>query len=415
MIRAVSRFLLGSYRRLPRAIWGIFSIQVIVRGGDFVFPFLTLFLTRKLGLSGAAAGFWIAANVASGLAGILIAGKVGDHLGRKRVLAACMVGTGLLTALCGTLPPTLLIPRILVVAAFFQGAMRSVVSAAIMDLTTPTQRKDAFSLSYLGVNLGVAVGPMLAGFLFERHLHWIFFGNAMALAVGLVLLSLLVADGPAEVPGHEPLSERAVAGSALKAFFDRPLLVLFCVLSMFVNLVYAQTHFGLTLYTSVLFGPRGAEVFGLLMSLNAVVVLVTTTLLTRMTRRRSATGVMAVGTCFYVVGFAMLGFQLGLPLLLVSTVVWTVGEVLLAINSGAYLAEHTPRNFRGRFQSIRELMGSTGRLLSPIAFGSLITHAGIHVSWTVVSVVSAGCAGGFVVLSHLEHRMKDAAKKGASS
>ena len=42
-----------------------------------------------------------------------------------------------------------------------------------MDLCPADQRKEGFSLSYLGVNLGVAIGPMCAGLLFERHLPWL--------------------------------------------------------------------------------------------------------------------------------------------------------------------------------------------------------------------------------------------------
>ncbi|HWQ09846.1 MAG TPA: hypothetical protein VN436_12075, partial [Holophaga sp.] len=62
----LGRVLLGGFLDLPRAVWGLFFVQVVLRGGDFVFPFLTLLLTRKLGLGGAAAGLWITANVTSG-------------------------------------------------------------------------------------------------------------------------------------------------------------------------------------------------------------------------------------------------------------------------------------------------------------------------------------------------------------
>jgi MFS family permease len=398
MIRAASRFLLGGYRELPRPIWILFLIQVILRGGDFVFPFLTLFLTRKLGLGGAAAGFWIMANVASGLLGTQVAGKVSDHLGRRLVLATCILGTGLLTGCCGFLPPSMLIPLILVLAAFFQGSMKPIIAAILMDLCPQEERKEAFSLSYLGVNLGVAIGPMFAGFLFENHLPWVFFGNALALAVSFLLLLRLVPDARSDDASLDTGSERAMEGSALKAFLERPLLVAFCLITLFVSFAYGQTGFGLTLYTSEAFGANGAARFGFLMSFNAVVVLCSTAVLTRLTHRLSGPTTMGIGAWLYAAGFGMLAFRLNLALLTVSTLVWTLGEVLLAINSGAYLANHTPRNFRGRFQSIRELMSSVGRLLSPVVFGAIITGAGVRASWLVTALVAVGCAVGFAVL-----------------
>jgi MFS family permease len=398
MIRAFGRFLVGGYRHLPRPIWALFLLQVILRGGDFVFPFLTLFLTRKLGLSGATAGFWIMINVASGLLGTLIAGKVSDHLGRKLVLAACIAGTAMLTGCCGLLPPSMLIPRILVIAAFFQGSMRPIIAALIMDLSPQDARKEAFSLSYLGVNLGVAIGPMFAGFLFEKHLSWVFFGNSLALALSFLLLLKLVPDTRTEYVPLDTGPERALEGSALKAFLARPLLVAFCLISLFVSLAYGQTTFGLTLYTSELFGESGAAKFGFLMSLNGLVVLCSTAALTRLTHRLSGPMTMGIGTALLAAGFAMMTFRLDMALLTVSVCIWTLGEVLLATNSGAYLANHTPRNFRGRFQSIRELMSSVGRLLSPVVFGAIITGAGIHVSWAAAALVALLCAVGFVFL-----------------
>ena len=398
MIRSVSRFLLGGYRHLPRPMWALFLVQVILRGGDFVFPFLTLFLTRRLGLSGAAAGFWIMANVASGLVGTLAAGKVSDQLGRKHVLAACIVGTGLLTGFCGFLPPTMLIPRVLVVAAFFQGSMKPIIAAIIMDLCPQDTRKEAFSLSYLGVNLGVAIGPMFAGFLFEKHLSWVFFGNSLALALSLVLLLRLIPEARPDSASPEAGSERAVGGSAFRAFLQRPLLVAFCIITLFVSFAYGQTTFGLTLYTSEFFGVSGAAKFGFLMSFNALVVLSSTAVLTRLTQRLSGPMTMGLGAGLMAVGFGMMAFRLDLVLLTVSVLIWTLGEVLLATNSGAYLGSHTPRNFRGRFQSIRELMSSAGRLLSPVVFGAIITGAGIQISWLVTALVAVGCAAGFALL-----------------
>ncbi len=400
----MKRFFLGSFLDLPKSMWVLFVIQVLLRGGDFVFPFLTLFLTRKLGLSGTQAGLWVMANVISGLLGTMVAGQASDHLGRRNVLGACMAGSALLTALCGFLPPTLLIAQVLVVASFFQGSMKPIIAAAIMDLCPPEQRKEGFSLSYLGVNLGVAIGPMAAGFLFEHHMTWMFFGNGITFSIALVLLLNQIPRMVQAVHAGLPASERAVEGSALRAFLDRPILVAFCVITLFVSFAYAQTSFGLTLYASEVFGTRGASVFGFLMSLNAIVVLASTAVLTRLTQRLSSPSAMALGALLFTAGFALLGLRLAPPLLAGSTVLWTLGEVLLAINSGAYLASHTPVNLRGRFQSFRETLSSAGRILSPATCGLVITHWGIHVSWLLVALVTLGCTAGFIWLNRWDAR-----------
>jgi MFS family permease len=397
-------YLFGGFGRLPGALWAIFGLQVITRGGDFVFPFLTLFLTRTLGLDSIQTGLWVMATVASGLLGTLAAGKLGDHLGRRRILGLCLLGGCLLTGLCGLLPASSAIPKVLLAASFFQGSVKPMLSALVMDLCPPAQRKDGFSLTYLGTNLGVAVGPLVAGFLFERHLSWLFLGNGLAMAGAIAVLHRFVPRARPTHPAPGAGAEGGEAGGAIDVLRKRPLLVGFLAITLLVSFAYDQTSFGLTLTTSRWFGAQGAAAFGFLMSLNAAVVLVATAPVARITANLPGPLAMALGTAFYTAGFAMLAFRLPMGLLMVSTFIWTLGEILLAINTGVYLAAQTPWNFRGRFQALREMTWSAGRMLSPVAFGTLIAHGGLPASWLSAALVTTLCTGGFLLLHHQERR-----------
>lgn len=386
---------LDDYRRLPSSIWAVFLIQVIVRGGDFVFPFLALFLTRRLGLDSAHAGYWAMGMSSMAVLGILTAGRAGDRYGRKAVLGACMLGTALIVGACAFLPQTLLVPGILMAASFFQGAMKPLLSASIMDLCPPERHREGFSLSYLGVNLGVAIGPMIAGFLFERHLPWAFLGNALALLCAWgILVAFVVPHQSARTLGPDQAREEGLA-AALRA---RPALLGFYALTFLISFAYSQTGFGLVLYTAEAFGPGGAAKFGFLMSFNAIAVLSSTAILTRLTRRLPHLAAMALGTGLYALGFGMLAFRLGLGLLIVSTFLWTLGEVVLAINTGPFIASQAPANYRGRFQALRETLWSSGAIVSPVVCGTLISKGGVHLSWSVVALAAAICSAGFLLL-----------------
>jgi MFS family permease len=392
-----SRAFPSGFRRLPPPVWSVFLIQIIVRGGDFVFPFLTLFLTRKLGLGIVDAGLWVMGTSAMAVLGILISGRLGDRVGRKSVLGVCMASSALLLGTCCLLPLTAIIPAVLLVASLFQGAMKPLLGAVIMDLCPMEQRREGFSLSYMGTNLGVAVGPMMAGLLFEDHLRWLFLGNSLALlcAVGILSRLSLVPPGLQEPASG---SEKAYGGSLAGALLERPALLAFYALTLLVSFAYSQTSFGLILYSAESFGGDSAAKFGTLMSFNAMTVLASTALLTRATRRLSPLMSMALGTGLYALGFGMLAFRLGMGLLMASTFIWTQGEVLLAINSGPFLASQSPSNFRGRFQALRETLWSAGAILSPLAFGAIIARLGIHFSWSVVAATALCCSAGFLAL-----------------
>lgn len=402
---ALSAFV-GPYKALPPSVWVIFVVQIINRFGDFVMPFLSLFLTAKLGYDTATTGLFVTATIATGLLGTISAGKLSDHHGRKPILLSCLLISGTIIGILGFLPPNGLIPWLLVVASFFQGALRPAISALIADLCTADQRKDAFSLSYYGINIGVALGPMIAGFLFEEHLAWIFWGDGLTTLLALVLVVLYIPNlSPGDLHrGVNGEQEQAHTGSAIKAFVSRPQVLVFSLLLVLVNFMYNQTTFGLPIYTDTILKPGGAVAFGWLMSFNALVVLVCTPFLVHLTRHQEQAGTMARGTVLYALGFGMMAFHLDLPLLLLSTLLWSLGEILFSINTGAYLSARTPLNLRGQFQAYREMLSSLGRMLSPLVCGAIMVGSGIYATWAVIGIIGVLASAGLFFLSAMKDK-----------
>ncbi len=404
------RHVFAPYRRLSGPIWILFLVQVINRMGDFIHPFLTLFLTKRLGYSEALTGMWVTVNVIAGTLGVISAGKLSDRRGRKLVLAGGMGLSAVLIGASGFILSTPLIVYVLAVSSFFQGMVRPAISALIADLTAPDQRKDAYALSYLGINIGVSVGPMIAGFLFERHIEWLFWGDALSSAAALVFIGLFIPNVRHEdLPVHpESAGEETWQGSALAAFFKRPVLVGFCFLILLVNVMYTQTHFALPLYTESLFAGKGALMYGRLMSFNAIVVVAFTPFISHLNRRQAPLVSMGLGSLLYALGFAMMSFRLPIVLLFASTMVWTLGEIMFSINSGVFMASNTPKNLRGQFQAYREFIASSGRTFSPLLAGFLIGQASLFATWAAIGGLGVLAAAGFWGLTRV--RTKPAAR-----
>ena len=394
--------------RLPAPIWIIFSVQVVNRIGDFVAPFLTLLFTRKIGLAESTVGLLVTATAVSGLFGNLAAGKLCDRFGRKRILVAALSAVAVLNGSCGFFEPGMATAYVLIVSGFFLGAVRPSIAAMLADLSVADQRRQAWSLNYLGINIGASIGPLLAGFLFERNLPWLFWGDALST---LAAVGLLLAFIPETAPdascverslddGDELSAERAETGTVLRAFFRRPVLVGYFAVSLFSNFAYGQVHFGLPLYSQRVFGEGGATMFGFLISWNGVVVLLCTNVVLRLTKRVPALASMAIASFFYAVGFGVFMFQCSLPVLLAATTAWTIGEILFATNGGAWVASRTPMNFRGRFQAVHHAVGAAGAMLSPLLGGLVVERTGVFVLWALVSAIAALCALAYRVLHY---------------
>ena len=78
--------------------------------------------------------------------------------------------------------------------SFCSGAFMPIMSAMIADVTGETNRKESFSLMYLSINLGFAMGQIMAGQLFYNHTRWIFWGQAFFYSLSALLVYRFVTD-----------------------------------------------------------------------------------------------------------------------------------------------------------------------------------------------------------------------------
>jgi len=164
-------------------------------------------------------------------------------------------------AAAGFAPASLTAAVAMVASGFFFGAMRPIINALVADLCDETTRRAAFSLSYLGINLGVSIGPVLAGWLFQNALNWLFWLDAVSTGAALVILIGFVPRNSR--PLLLPQDTAAHESPALTAFLRHPILLPFSLLLLVYDFVYAQMIFTLALQMVDLFGPSGPQTYGL--------------------------------------------------------------------------------------------------------------------------------------------------------
>jgi MFS family permease len=237
--------LFGIYRGLPAPIYTLFAATVVNGVGIFVFPFMTLFLTKRLGWSPSRSGDFMFISSLAYIPGSILGGRLADHWGRKKVMIASQALAGLMFLVCGFLGTSPFVPWFILASLFFDGITDPARTAMQTDLTTPTNRQAAFSFIYLGHNLGFACGPLIAGFLFNEAPAWLFWGNALAIMAALVLVAAFV---PETRPDREAIeasigsgsAEEAHRGNLLQALLSRPCLLAFTLLTTFYGFVYAH-------------------------------------------------------------------------------------------------------------------------------------------------------------------------------
>src|SRR5436309_1314973 len=155
---------------------------------------------------------------------LLLAGRVGDLAGRKRVYLAGLVIFPAASVLCGLS----FAQPMLIAARFVQGVGGAVSSAVILAMIVtlfpePLERAKAFGIFSFVASAGAAVGLIAGGLITQAvSWHWIFFVNLpIGVATALVSAKLLAADKGlgigqgADVLGAVMVTAVLVAGQAV--------------------------------------------------------------------------------------------------------------------------------------------------------------------------------------------------------
>lgn len=386
--------LLIPYRGFGTSLWSMFFATMINRFGDFVGSFLALYLSRILGYNTARTGFIISLVFTASVIGSVLSGWVADRLGRKESLILFQGLDAGINLVLSFMVHASWVPSLIILGSLFRGGARPLISAVLTDLAPTDKRKEVFGLQYWSINVGVALGPLVAAVLFERSLPWLFRGDALTTVFSVLLI----------VTGVQIPQECHVASSlehhddrrAFLAFVSRPILMAFSGIAFLSNLTYSQTGFGLPMTVSRLMGNEGPRTMGYLMSLNAIMVILFSIPIARLLRFWTPMRCLFLSGLFYVVGFGMLFFPLSFWGFALSTVIWTIGEIIAATNTGVFLARHSPSNWRASFQSFVGVCYSGGWVIGPLIGGWIIAErsyrslwlatAGICLLWAVLAI-----------------------------
>ncbi|OOM74138.1 multidrug resistance protein MdtH [Clostridium puniceum] len=379
----------NTYKGLPKCIYALFCVQIINRLGDFVFPFLSLLLTQKLNFSYSMTGVIVMTASLVTIPASLLGGRSADLLSRRKTY---LIGQGiaaLAVLICGFIKNPIAIISLLIVSAFFNGFVRPTIYAITSDVLSPEKRQIGSSLTYLGINIGVALGPIIAGFLFNNYLSLLFILDGLSSFIAIIIFYIFVEETRPQggsIP-EKNIKEKEASGNLIEVLLKRPSLAFFLIINMFFSFAYSQTTFSLPMMMNEVFKANGANNYGYLMSINAITVIFLTVIIISITKRFKTLINIIIGGVFYMIGFGMIGIiGSSFFLFIISTLSWSIGEVITVPNNGVYLANNSPKNFRARISAVSNLTYALSTALGTSVLGKYIDYYGIHKVWSLVFI-----------------------------
>ena len=357
--------LISQYGGLKREIYILFVGSLVTAMGSFVWPMLTFFLTTKLGFGDGTSTLLIATATTLSLPAALLGGKLADRFSRKKIIIIFDILTVSFYFIAAIAPIGIHTAIIIFLAGLFQTLESPAYDALNADFSTTAQREKAFSLSYLGFNLGFIVGASLSGVLFENHIGLAFLLNGLSIFVSTVLIWIFVnpknAVGETEKEDENygeyemPVEENRSILSVLK---DRRVVGLMIVVGCFASMPEILTGILLPLQLKESMGQSGATLYGYLNSLNGCTVILFTPVLTMLLRRFTEIPKAAGGLVLYIVGMSLFSIGVDPWILFVGMFIYTVGEVVMVIGINPYRSRRIPASHRGRIGGVSSVIHS---------------------------------------------------------
>lgn len=445
--------LFKTYAGLSRDIYYLCLARTINSTGDFIFSLITLVLTLQMDMSVVSAGIFVSMAALISGPGVLLGGYLSDLIGKKTIIVSGQILSALMIMSCSFWSGTMTIGYLLIAVMFFISITRPAYNALIIQLCPEEkERKSAFSLMYLGANLGIALGPLIAGFFIKDYVHIVFLSIGTVFLISTFIIWKKVHVGASgqvtqtiaresaqhteqsqgeqrphgkqqhqerqqpgqqqqqqHKKGHSPSRQQQGSESLPSPLFPmllkNPLVVFFIVVSFLNYFIYMQYSFSLPLQMNQTFGEHGAAYYGSVMTINAISVILLTTLVLSATRNFTALNSIAAGALFYGIGFGalyLLGDWPQFAIVVVSTVLWTIGEILVQTNINLYIASRVPDSHQGRFNGLLLFVGCLGYTLSPYLTGLFIRSVDMKSVWIIILGISLFYAVCMVLLWYIE-------------
>jgi dipeptide/tripeptide permease len=394
-------------RGFTRSFWVANTLELFERFAYYGSKaILAVFVADQVGLGPEKAG-WLVGSLFNGLLYFLpiLAGTVVDRYGFKKSLLACfsifcvgylMIGLGGLPAgkpLVEALGAETWMILALLVTAIGGSLIKPSIVGTVARTTTPETKALGYSVYYTLVNLGGAIGPILALQVREsKGISYVLVMSSLT-SLALVVATLVFFREPARPADAAP--PKSMAGVVADMFlvlrdlrFVSFLVIFSGFWAMFWHIFYALPFY----VRDVLhFGK-----FEIIETVDAWTIILVTVPMTALAKKLSPLVAMTTGFLLASASWFVMGAFPTLTMTIVAIAIFAIGEATQAPRYYEYVADLAPKEQIGIYTGYAFLPVAIGTFVSGFTSGRLVAH---YVGRTVDEVFTPG--PGFAVA----HRM----------
>ena len=380
--------------QLPRDVYVLQGGALVnAFGNGIVLPFLIIYLHNVRGIPLGIAGLAAATQSASALCSGFLAGTLSDRIGPKRVL----IGALLVMTVAFLLMPGIRVAwqafALYIVWGAGSGSFWPAQSALLAALAPPGRRPGAYALQRLVMNLGVAVGGVVAGLIASvahpSSFTILFVVNGATFVAYLLVLTRIRAPelhpDRAEGRWRDVTRDRTFVGFSL------------------LNATFMASSIALMVELLPAFAKNVAHVdereIGVIFALDSIGIVIFQLPLVKLVEgRRRMRGLALMGVVWSI---ALLGVWAGgewfaataaAAVFAVSMVVFALGESLHGAIHAPLSADLAPPQLVGRYLALASLSWQAGWIVGPAVGGTFLQHDPLLL-WPTAAAVNLLCGG----------------------
>jgi MFS family permease len=377
---------------LNKALIPIFLVIVVdILGMAIMFPLLP-FYTEHLGGTPVQIGLLISTFAVCQLIGGPLLGRMSDTAGRKPLLLLSQAGTLLGFALLAWATSLWMVFLSRVIDGFTAGNI-SLAQAYITDVTKPEERTKSFAVIGIAFGVGFLIGPAISGFLVQYGYQVPIFAAMGLSAASILATTFLLPSGQREIQPSAAVRRFTVFDwKTYIEYFRRP--ALGSLLWQFLAFIFSFSTFmsGFALFAERRFTWQGhafgtREVGYIYAYVGIIGIILQGGLIGRAVRIFGDKGLVRGGFAWASIGFALLGWTYGIPMLLGVAAITSIATGVLRPALTSLITQEAASHEQGGVLGLTQSLQAFASIVAPSIAGFLIEHEKLEM-WALVAAAS---------------------------
>jgi MFS family permease len=388
----------NGYKEYPNAFKVLTLATFIDMIGTFLlFPFFSRYIIHHFGVGMFEVGFLMSIFSVGNIIGGTIGGALADKYGRRKMILIGLIVSGIgsiLMGLVNNLNIFYLLAGFLGLIGNFGGPARQ---AMVADLLPKEKQAEGFGVLRVAFNLSAVIGPILGGFLASRSYMLLFILDAVSSIITAVIVYVVIPETKPQM--QDDISEETVMKTIIgyKEVLKDWKFLLFLAVSAITVLVYMQMNSTLSVFLWQVYRFPDQS-FGLLLSMNALMVVIFQFWISRKVSKYAPMKMMAFGTIFLMIGFGMYGFISEPYMFFVAMGIITIGECIVYPLGQSVAASFAPEDKRGRYMAMYAFQWTIPNLFGILLAGLVMVYIGPNWVWYFAGLLSLISIIGFWLL-----------------